>query len=283
MYKILLTGSSGFIGSELLNELSKKYKIYVTIRKKRKNLNQNQNINEIFFKNYEQLNFKLKNVRVDVVIHCATHYVKYHNFNDLKKLSESNILFGNIILENLEKMNVKKFINFSTVWENYNGEKENYFNLYAAYKQSFNSLIFFYKKIYKKTKFFSLIISDTFGQFDKRKKIINLLKTNYKKNKTTNILSKNLFLNLLNVLDINNATKLILKKNIKPGAYVLKNKEDFCISTIVNDINKSSIKKIKINWLSNKIIKEKIYNYRNLKGWKPLNSKVRDISRLITG
>ena len=283
MNKILLTGSSGFIGFELLKDLSKNHKVFITLRKKNKNQLKNKNIVEIYFNNYETLNKKLKKVRIDTVIHCATHYVKYHNFNDLKKLSESNILFGNIILENLEKMNVKKFINFSTVWENYNGEKENYFNLYAAYKHSFNSLIGFYKKIYKKTKFFSLIISDTFGQFDKRKKIINVLKTNYKKNKTTNILSKNLFLNLLNVSDINNATKLILKKNIKPGAYVLKNKEDFCISTIVNHINKSSIKKIKINWLSNKIIKEKIYNYKNLKGWKPLNSKVRDISRLITG
>jgi len=283
MNKILLTGSSGFIGCELLKDLSKNHKVYITLRKKNKNQLKNKNIYEIYFNNYETLNKKLKKVRIDTVIHCATHYVKYHNFNDLKQLSESNMLFGNIILENLEKMNVKKFINFSTVWENYNGEKENYFNLYAAYKQSFNNLIGYYKKIYKKTKFFSLIISDTFGQFDKRKKIINVLKTNYKKNKTTNILSKNLFLNLLNVSDINNATKLILKKNIKPGAYVLKNKEDFCISTIVNHINKSSIKKIKINWLSNKIIKEKIYNYKNLKGWKPLNSKVRDISRLITG
>ncbi len=283
MNKILLTGSSGFIGCELLKDLSKNHKVYITLRKKNKNQLKNKNIVEIYFNNYETLNKKLKKVKIDTVIHCATHYVKYHNFNDLKKLSESNILFGNIILENLEKMDVKKFINFSTVWENYNGEKGNYFNLYAAYKHSFNSLIGFYKKIYKKTKFFSLIISDTFGEFDKRKKIIKVLKTNYKKNKTTNILSKNLFLNLLNVLDINNATKLILKKNIKPGAYVLKNKEDFCISTIINDINKSSIKKIKINWLSNKVIKEKIYNYKNLKGWKPLNSKVRDISRLITG
>ena len=137
MYKILLTGSSGFIGSELLNELSKKYKIYVTIRKKRKNLNQNQNINEIFFKNYEQLNRKLKNVRVDVVIHCATHYVKYHNEKDIKKLAESNILFGNLILENLKKMKVKKFINFTTVWENYNGKKDNFYNLYSVYKKIF--------------------------------------------------------------------------------------------------------------------------------------------------
>ena len=213
--KILLTGSSGFIGFELLKNLSKNYKVYITLRKKNKNQFKNKNIVEIYFNNYETLNKKLKKIRINTVIHCATHYVKYHNFNDLKKLNESNILFGNIILENLEKMNVKKFINFSTVWENYNGKKENYFNLYAAYKQSFNNLISFYKKIFKKTKFFNLKISDTFGQFDKRKKIINVLKINYKKNIVTNILSKNLFLNLLNVSDINNATKLILEQNLK--------------------------------------------------------------------
>ena len=283
MNKILLTGSSGFIGFELLNDLSKNYKVYITLRKKNKNNFKNKNIVEIYFNNYETLNKKLKKIKIDTVIHCATHYVKHHNFNDIKKLSESNILFGNIILENLEKMKVKKFINFSTVWENYNGEKGNYFNLYAAYKQSFNNLINFYQKKFKKTKFFNLVISDTFGKFDKRKKIINVLKTNYKKNIITNILSKNLFLNLLNVTDINNAIKLILKVKLKPGTYVLKNKEDFCISRIIDVINKSSIKKIKINWLSKKIIKEKIYKYKNLNGWKPLNSKIKDISRLITG
>jgi nucleoside-diphosphate-sugar epimerase len=283
MNKILLTGSSGFIGFELLNDLSKNYKVYITLRKKNKNNFKNKNIVEIYFNNYETFNKKLKNIKIDTVIHCATHYVKHHNFNDIKKLSESNILFGNIILENLEKMKVKKFINFSTVWENYNGEKGNYFNLYAAYKQSFNNLINFYQKKFKKTKFFNLVISDTFGKFDKRKKIINVLKTNYKKNIITNILSKNLFLNLLNVTDINNAIKLILKVKLKPGTYVLKNKEDFCISRIIDVINKSSIKKIKINWLSKKIIKEKIYKYKNLNGWKPLNSKIKDISRLITG
>ena len=70
---------------------------------------------------------------------------------------------------------------------------------------------------------------------------------------------------------------------VKINDFYLKNKKDFCISTIIDDINNSSNKKIKINWLSKKVMKEKIYNYKNLSGWKPLNSKVRDISRLITG
>lgn len=281
MYKILLTGSSGFIGSELLNELSKKYKIYVTIRKKRKNLNQNQNINEIFFKNYEQLNLKLKNVRVDVVIHCATHYVKYHNEKDIKKLAESNILFGNLILENLKKMKVKKFINFTTVWENYNGKKDNFYNLYSVYKKNFSNIMKYYKKIHHGIKFYNLIISDTFGDNDKRKKLINTLKTNYKKNKLTSIVSKRLSMNLLNVKDIINAIKIILKKKINSNDYVLKNNQDFSILEIVDRINKISVKKIKIKWQSSKLLKEKIYKYKKIKNWKPNKSKIHDIVDLI--
>ena len=46
-------------------------------------------------------------------------------------------------------------------------------------------------------------------------------------------------------------------------------------------MNNSFKKKIKIKWVSNKKIEEKIYNYKKLKGWKPSKSKVQDIIDLI--
>ena len=97
--------------------------------------------------------------------------------------------------------------------------------------------------------------------------MINILKINYRKNKTTQILSKNLFLNLLNVKDICNAVDLILTKKVVPQTYVLKNNQTLSINKIINSLNLISDKKIKINWLSNKVIKEKIYNYKQLKKW----------------
>ncbi len=282
MEKILLTGSTGFIGSQLLDELSKNYKIYVTLRIKTKKKLENKNIVRIFFNNYKDLNKKLNKLRVNTVIHCATHYVKYHQFDDLNKLSDSNILFGNLILDNLEIMGVKKFINFSTVWENYNGKKDNYFNLYSAYKASFVNIINFYQKKLNKINFLNLVISDTFGNNDKRKKIINLLRNNYKKNLQTRIISRNLYINLLNVIDLKNAVKLILKYKFASGTYLVKNKKDFKIYQIIKNINNNYKKKIKIKWLSNKIIKEKTYKFKILKKWKPLNSKIEDIVNVIT-
>ena len=282
MKKILLTGSTGFIGSELLKNLSKNYKIYITLRKKTKKNFIHKNIIKIYFSSFQNLNDKIEKLKINTVIHCATHYVKKHDFKDIKKLSDSNILFGTIILENLEKMGVKTFINFSTVWENFNGKKDNYYNLYSAYKSSFKNIINFYKKKFGKTKFINLVISDTFGENDKRKKIINLLKINYKKRVITKLISKNLYMNLLNVIDINNAIRLILKKNYKSGTYLLKNESDFKVSDIIDGINKHSNKKIKIRWLSNNIIKEKTFKFKTLKNWKSNNSEIEDIVRIIT-
>ena len=282
MKNILLTGSTGFIGSELLKYLSNYNKVYITVRKKYKiNLN-NKNINKIYFNSYKNLSYKIKKLKIDTVVHCATHYVKNHKFEDIKKLSESNILFGNIILENLKIMRVKKFVNFSTVWENYDGKKDNCYNLYSAYKAGFGKVISFYKKENKNIKFLNLVISDTFGLGDKRKKLVNLLKTNYKRNLVTKVISKNLYINLLNVKDIVSAIKLILKKNYKSDTYILKNKNNFKIYDIIKKIEKYSQKKIKVKWLSNKTIKEKIYKFKTLKGWKPKNSDIKDIIRIIT-
>ena len=50
---------------------------------------------------------------------------------------------------------------------------------------------------------------------------------------------------------------------------------------VVNKINKESSKKIKIKWLSNKILKEKFYSYKQIKKWQPINSKIQDIVNLI--
>ena len=282
MYKILLTGSSGFIGLNLLESLSKKNKLFIILRNRSSNkIFENKNIKIIKFKNYTSLNSQLKKIKVDIVIHCATYYVKIHKFSDIKKFCDSNILLGNIILENLEKMRVKKFINFSTIWENANGKMNNPKNLYSAYKKSFSAILEFYKKKLNDIKFYELMISDTFGLNDKRKKIINTLKINYRKKKTTKIVSRNLFMNLLNILDIIKAVKLIINNSISPKKYLLKNNSETKIFDLIKIFNKQNKKQLKVKWLSSIYIKDKIYPYDKLKGWKPNNSNIRDIINYI--
>ena len=143
----------------------------------------------------------------------------------------------NIILENLTKLKASRFINFSTVWEDGNAKKDNIENLYSAYKKSFSTILSFYKKNLKKVNFYELMVFDTFGNNDQRKKIIHTLKMNYLKNKSTNIISKNLYMNLLNISDIINAISLILKKDIAPKRYSITNNLNIKIFDLVRIFN----------------------------------------------
>jgi nucleoside-diphosphate-sugar epimerase len=284
MKKILITGATGFIGSFLLKKFYTKNKIYIILRNKSKDnkkIKDYKNIKIISYKTFDELNRKLKKITVNVVIHCATHYVKNHTYADLTDLNKSNILYGNILLENLKVMKVKKFINFSTVWEDYNSIKENHYNLYTVYKKSFSLLIDYYSKNLSKIKFFNIMISDTFGENDNRLKIINVLRKNYKKDKTTKIISKNLFVNLLNIKDIACAIELIIEKNIKAGRYVLKNKISYRMIDLISTFNADVKKKLKVKWLSNKILKEKIYPYKKIIKWNPKESSKIDIIKII--
>jgi nucleoside-diphosphate-sugar epimerase len=282
MKKILLTGATGFVGSNILGNFYKDNQIFVLIRRKpRKKKFDHKNIFFIKFDNFKNLNNKLKKLRIDIVIHCATYYVKHHEYKDVKKLIDSNIFLGNILLENLSFMKVKKFINFSTVWQDPYPKKDNFQNLYAVYKSSFSRIVKFYKKILTKIDFFEIVLSDTYGLGDNRDKLINTIKRNFKANRVTKIISKNLYINLLNVKDIIKGLKIILQKKTKPGQYVFKNSYNLKIFDLIKRFNKLNVDKIRVKWMSNQIIKNKILKYNQLKYWRPISSNINDIINYI--
>ena len=88
-------------------------------------------------------------------------------------------------------------------------------------------------------------------------------------------------MNLLNVTDVVHAIDILLKKNIKSGKYLLKNSTTHKISDIIESFNAVNNRKIRVKWLSQKVIKEKIYPYQPLLGWIPKQSKITDITNII--
>ena len=282
MPNILLTGATGFIGSNILKAIKLNNKVFVLQRFNSKIIiNKSNNIKILKFKDYNSLSNKLKKIKVNTIIHCATHYKKKHSNKDIFKFVESNIMLGNIILENIKILNAKQFINFSTTWEDIDNKENNPKNLYAAYKKSFNCIIQYYKKNFPNINFIDLMVVDTFGENDKRQKLINTLRKNYNQKKITKIISKKLYLNLINVEDIVSAVKIILKNKIQPGKYILKNTNYLNIFNLVEYINKSNSNKIKVKWLSNSLIKDKILKYKKLNYWNPKKSNIENIKNLI--
>ena len=281
MQNILITGSSGFIGSNILLNILNKHNIYITSRSKISN--KLKELKVIHYKNHLDLNKKLKKIKIDIIIHCGTHYVKNHNVSDINKLTLANIEFGVILLENLKSMGVKKFINFSTVWQNYNGKQDIAYNLYSAFKLSYSKILDYYIGKFSFIRFYNLFISDTYGENDNRSKIINLIKQNIRNKKKIRIVSKKLSINLLNVKDIVAAVRIIVDKNVKPGKYNVTNNKNIKIYNLVKKIKK--VKKIKnlIKFENNSFKKDRIFYYKKLPGWQPRYSSFKDLIRFVLG
>ena len=271
--KILITGSTGFIGSNIVNLLLKKnVYIYDILRNKNKknkkiiDLNKNKNYLPIFYKKFDELEKKLKKVKIDTVINCATYYTSKNDIKNIENLIRTNIIFCSIILEIL-KNKIKKFINFGSMMEYSQG---NYFspkNFYAITKYSFQKIEEFYKLNYKNIKFYDLKLYETYGDNDVRKKIIPTIIKSYSQNKSVKIVSKNLKMNFVHIESLVKAIYMIIFNKIKEGEYCVKNDKFIKIQKLINSLNKKLKKKIKTKYLSSKNISNSAKQLKNFPYW----------------
>ncbi len=277
---ILITGASGFVGSHVLDDcLKNNFNVHAIFRHSKKNVSfakkYKKQIFPIFYNNIYEIKNKLTNCKIDYVIHCATHYIKKHDHNDIENIIKSNVLFSTILLDAVVKIKIKKFINLGTVWQHFNDTKNLAFNLYAATKQSFECIFNYYKNQYTKIKFYNILLTDTFGTNDKRKKLIPILLKNFNKKNPDKInIPKNLSMNLVNINEVTKCLNILLKNNSKSNNYVIKSKQDVKIFDLINFLNDNLEKKIKINWSKN------IKNYRTIK-LKNLLKKDNNINKQI--
>ena len=264
-HKILITGSTGFIGSNIINLLLKKnVYIYDVLRNKNKKnkkireLKKNKNYLPIFYRKFDELEKKLNKIKIDTVINCAVHYTSKNDVKNIENLVRTNIIFCSIILEVL-KNKIKKFINFGSMMEYSEG---NYFspkNFYAITKYSFQKIEEFYKLNYKSIKFYNLKLYETYGDKDERNKIIPTIIKNYSQNKKIKVVSKNLKMNFVHIESLMRVIYMIIFNKIKEGEYCVKNNKFTKIQKLLNSLNIKLKKKIKIEYLSSKIF----YNTSN--------------------
>ena len=266
---ILITGASGFVGSHILDDcLKNNFNVHAIFRHSKKNVSfakkYKKQIFTIFYNNIYEIKNKLTNCKIDYVIHCATHYIKKHDHNDIENIIKSNVLFSTILLDAVVNIKIKKFINLGTVWQHFNDTKNLAFNLYAASKQSFECIFNYYKNQYTKIKFYNILLTDTFGTNDKRKKLIPILLKNFNKKNPDKInIPKNLSINLVNINEVTKCLNILLKNNSESNNYLIKSKQDVKIFDLINFLNDNLEKKIKINWSKN-IKNHRIIKLKNL-------------------
>ena len=141
-FKILITGSSGFIGKQLVKKLYKKNNLYLLDKKKFSKKNTQYFKIDLLDKNKLE-NFFIDN-KIDIIIHLASEI-----FDDDKNVYNYNTTTSKNLIELAEKYNVNHIIftsTFSIYERNYNipireNQKPSAKNFYGKSKYQIEKII----------------------------------------------------------------------------------------------------------------------------------------------
>lgn len=220
--KILVTGATGFVGSNLSRKLleldckvsiiSKKEFGYQNIEYIKENL-------DIFEYDGDILDLieYMKKKKFDGVFHLASLFIAEHQSKDVDDLIDSNIKFGTQLLEAMKESKTSLLIDTGTSWQHYENEEYNPVDLYAATKQAFQDIIKYYTEA-ENIRCITLKLFDTYGETDKRPKLINLLMKSKKEKIKLEMTEGNQMIDLVYIDDVIN--NFIFAYN-----YLLNNKE----------------------------------------------------------
>ena len=275
MNKILVTGSTGFIGRSLVSNLLKnRKKVYAIIRKSEKNIKfatktkkQFRNYLPIFFSKNSELRNKISNIKPHILVNLATNYLPNPSNKEIRSVIDSNIVFPTLILDICCKSRVSKIINICSTMQCHKNQIDNPQNFYALTKILFKKTMSYYQKIYPKKKFLNLYIGDTYGSNDTRKKILPIIVKNYKSNKKTSILTKNLKLNILHIEDIITGLKILINDVKKSSDYFVKSEKPLDLFNVIKNYNSTKKRKVKLFWLNKKVPAIISIKMKTIPGW----------------
>jgi len=139
--KILVTGATGYLGSNLVKNLASDYDIVILKRRRSNTQRIDSILGSITSIDIEDTNFcdLFKNQTFYGVIHCATNYGR--DENDLDDTIEANLILPLRLLKNAFQNKVEFFINTDTILD----KRINYYSLSKA--QFKDWFIFFSSKI----------------------------------------------------------------------------------------------------------------------------------------
>ena len=178
--KILLTGATGFIGSQLaLRMVAEGHELAIVVRPG-SDLNILKAILptitvHVYDGSHDSLLLALQMSEPELVVHVASLFLAQHKVKDVARLIESNVQFPAQLLEAMHQTGIRQLLNTGTSWQNYQDESYNPVNLYAASKQAFEAILEYYVKA-QGFKVITLKLFDTYGPGDLRPKLFSLLR-----------------------------------------------------------------------------------------------------------
>jgi len=182
--RVLITGGTGYIGQHLIERcLSLGWETHLILRPKSVLAPQIQkervaiHIHDGSTKSMIEI---LQKAKADCVFHLATYFCAEHRAEEITGLIESNVLFGTQLLQAMVETKTPLLVNTGTAWQHFNSAHYVPVSLYAATKQAFSDILQFFTDT-KKIRAINLMIFDTYGPKDTRKKLVPFLLSQAKK------------------------------------------------------------------------------------------------------
>jgi nucleoside-diphosphate-sugar epimerase len=223
--KLLITGATGFIGRNLVTSLLQlNHTITILIRNESDTTLFPHSVQKYAYNgDVEALSHLIKQNQFDGIIHLASLFKASHCADDIKPMIDSNILLGTELLEACKQNEVKWFINTGTFWQNYYDENYDPVNLYAATKEAYEKISYYYTQT-SSLIFTTIRLCDTFGPYDTRKKIFNLWEETCKADKMLDMTAGEQIIDISYIEDVVNAYITLIDQLNSSDAHLHKNK-----------------------------------------------------------
>lgn len=256
--RAIITGATGFIGSNLVKRLVEDdWQVNIIIRDK-STYDQFRGVEEqISVFTYDGTIDRMLEifsvVKPDIVFHIASLFLADHQPNNIDALIQSNILFGTHLLEAMARNDVKKFINTGTSWQHFEDSEYDPVCLYAATKQAFEAVMTYYSKV-KGIKMITLKLFDTYGAGDTRPKLLALLnKLRLSNEEKLGMSGGEQILSLVHIQDVMSAYQISAKRLLdnlveESESYTVASNERVSIKQLVEIIEDILNLKLSIEW-----------------------------------
>lgn len=213
--------------------------------------------------------------RPDVVFHLASLVLAQHVTKDIDVLIQSNVLFGNQLLEAMKVNEVSCLINTGTSWQHYNNEDYNPVCLYAATKQAFEAILEYYVQACG-IKAITLKLFDTYGPDDPRPKLFHLLNKAAMSGESLDMSAGEQLIDLVHIDDVI-AAYLIAAQRLLAGQvtaherYAVSSGQPLPLKELVQRYAAISKQTIHVNWGARPYRYREVMmpwsNGKNLPGW----------------
>lgn len=252
----LVTGATGFVGGHLARRLVRDgWQVHILSRagSRLPAAPEFAHVtNHVHEGDTESMVACVAQVKPDVVFHLASLFLSQHATRDIEPLIQSNVLFGNQLLEAMKANGVSRIVNTGTSWQHYNNEVYNPVCLYAATKQAFEAILEYYIQA-EGFKAITLKLFDTYGPDDPRPKLFHLLNKAATSGIPLDMSAGEQLIDLVHIDDVTEAyviaaKRLLEGKVLHHERYAVSSGQTLSLRKIVDVYAQATGQNVPVNW-----------------------------------